>query len=139
MHDQVNEVRQFGALALLVLLSASVAALAAPPDFEFRSGGSCGGNEVLRKQSLKVRRLPGGKIQARIVYTSFCVDEDYAPQVDYQESSVQLRVHRNDDELTLHCLCTTVLTFKLTREVRRGTPISFAFGSDEPHLHTVAP
>ena len=118
------------------------------PDAELRGGmipalpgpEAAGGNEPVRDDKLTVKRGMDGRVRARIVFSSFCLlDEEYAPSVDYLEGTVRIRVQRNFDEITLHCSCTTKMTFTLTRAVPRGTQIVFGFGSYEPHLRAIAP
>lgn len=125
-------------LLMLIMASLGAGAFAQSQDFEFESSGSCSANEARRDDKLTLSRGVGGLVRARITFYSFCVEEDFTPKVEYLDGQVRLSVERSH-EISLHCACTSRITFRLKRPVPRGTTVVFGFGSQEPLLRAIAP
>jgi hypothetical protein len=126
-------------LATLAIAALCSAGTPPPQDFEFKSKGVCSDREPIREDKLTLRRGRNAIVQARIVFTYGCFAEEYAPDVRYLADKVQLRVERGCGEIAVDLVCKQELTFRLRRQVARGTPVVFGFNSDEPHLRAVAP
>jgi hypothetical protein len=127
-------------LATLAIASLCSAGTAPPSDFEFEwKGGFCSNRDTHRKDKLTLKRGQDGLVQARVVFTYYCLGGDYAPDVKYLADQVQLRVMRGCEMIAVDLQCKGELTLRLSKSIARGTPIVFGFDAKEPHLRSVAP
>lgn len=123
----------------LAFASLSSADTAPSTEFEFKSNAVCSGRETRRGDKLTLKRGRDGVVQARILFNSYCLVEQYAPDVKYSSDEVQLRVERGCEEIAVDLACKVELSFRLNKVIARGTPIVFGFDSSEHHLRAVAP
>jgi hypothetical protein len=119
--------------------SVSAAIQGATPEFEFESKGVC--DREIRKKAdrLVLKRLRDGLIRARVTLTSYCLGPSYVPQVEYSMDHVKLQLTSSCEQMAIDLSCKMELTFRLLREVARGTEVVVRLDSNESQLRAIAP